>query len=87
MKRLAIALCCVLSACGGTVVQDRPVTVLRPVAQPCAGPRPDPVVPLKDQAIDWTGLDVRQKAAAVAKQGLDHKTYGEKLNAATAACP
>lgn len=87
MNRLAIALCALLAGCGGTVVRDRPVTVLKPVAQPCAGVRPDAVVPIKDQSIDWDALDVKQKAALVAKQGLDHKTYGERLNAATAGCP
>lgn len=87
MKRIVIALSVALAGCGGTVVQDRPVTVLRPVPQPCATVRPAPVIPLKDQAIDWSALDARQKAALVGKQGLDHKTYGERLSAATAACP
>lgn len=76
-----------LSACSAPVVKDRPVRVAVPVPQPCAGARPAPVVPLKDQPIDWRSLDVKQKAARVGKQGLDHKTYGEQLGAATAACP
>lgn len=87
MKRAVIALSAILSACGGTVVQDRPVRVNVPVVQSCALPRPVPVVPLKEQPIDWTSLDVRQKSALVGKQGLDYKTYGEQLSAATAGCP
>lgn len=76
-----------LGGCGAPVAKDRPVRVAVPVPQPCARARPAPVVPLKDQAIDWSSLDVKQKAAWVARQGLDHKTYGEQLGAATAACP
>lgn len=87
MKRLVIALSAALAGCGGTVVQDRPVRIAVPVPQSCATARPAPVIPLKDQAIDWAALDARQKAALVGKQGLDHKTYGERLAAATAACP
>lgn len=87
MKRLVIALSVALAGCGGTVVQDRPVRTAIPVPQPCATARPAPVIPLKDQAIDWSALDVKQKAALVGKQALDHKTYGEHLAAATAACP
>lgn len=86
MKRLAcLALLC-LSACGHTV-QDRPVSVSVPVPQPCAGQRPAEVIALRDKTPDWDQLDVRQKAALVAKQGLERQTYGEQLNAATAACP
>ena len=85
MKHLPLFL--LLAGCGHTVVQDRPVTVKVPVSQPCAATRPTPVVPLKDQPIDWAALDVKQKAALVARQGLDLRTYGEQLNAATAGCP
>jgi hypothetical protein len=76
-----------LSACSPKVVtQDRPVTVLRPVAAPCALPRPAPVPSLESQTPDWSDLDVRQKAAWVSKQALALRTYGEQINAATAAC-
>lgn len=86
MNKLVIALSVALAGCGGTIVKDRPVRVAVPVPQPCAAPRPSPVVPIKEQPIDWEALDVRQKAALIGKQGLDHKTYGEQLAAATGAC-
>ena len=79
-----------LAACTHpTVYRDRPVQVSVPVAQPCAGERPLPVKPLKEQVPpdEWARRDVRQKAALVGKQGLDRQTYGEQLAAATAACP
>ena len=77
-----------LSACSGSpVVKDRAVTVNMPVAQPCAGERPSPPVPLSRIFPQWDGFDVRQKAAAVGKQALEWQTYGEQLHAATAACP
>lgn len=78
-----------LAGCGGqTIYRDRPVTTLVPVAQPCATARPAPVVPLREQIPDaeWAELDVKQKAARVAAQGLDRMTYGENLAAATGAC-
>jgi hypothetical protein len=75
-----------LTACGKTVIQDRPVRVAVPVAQSCALPRPTPPAPLSARS-DWDSLDVKQKAALVAKQALLWQTYGEQLNAATAACP
>lgn len=79
-----------LAACkGDPIYRDRTVTVNVPVAQPCANPRPAPVAPLSERYTDeaWAALDARQKAAAVARQGLDRQTYGEQLYAATAACP
>lgn len=80
-----------LAACGnpGTIVRDRPVEVRVPVPQPCASERPAKVVPLKEKIPreQWDERDVRQKAAAVAAQALEHQTYGEQLDAATAACP
>lgn len=80
----------VLSACkGDPIYRDRTVTVNVPVAQPCANPRPATVTPLSERYSDeaWQALDARQKAAAVARQGLDRQTYGEQLYAATAGCP
>lgn len=74
-----------LTACGPRAVQDRPIAVKVPVAQPCALPRPAEVSPLAARA-DWDDLDVRQKAALVGKQALELRTYGEQLNAATGAC-
>lgn len=75
--------------CGGTVIEDRTVLVDVAIPQPCAGPRPAVVRPLKEQfpPEEWKARDVRQKAAAVGKQGLDRQTFGEQLDAATAACP
>jgi hypothetical protein len=97
MKNLAIAiavvlLLAILTGCGGgVVVQDRPVTVVKPVVQPCVeGPRPEPVVPLKervDKDTWYKGLDAAQKSAYIAAQGLDRQTYGEQIAAATSACP
>lgn len=73
-----------------TVYKDRPVTVNVPVPQPCVnGIRPTPPIPLKKRFTDdqWKALDAKQKSAVEGKQALDLKTYGEDLNAATAACP
>lgn len=73
-----------LAACSGrTVVQDRPVTVLTPVAVPCALERPAKPGPLPG---NWDALDVRQKAAAVGKAAIEWRDYGEALDAATAGC-
>lgn len=91
MKRLASLALVALTACQTPlpIKVIEPVEVLVPVAQPCALPRPAPVEPLQRQygADAWEALDVRQKAALVAAQGLDRQTYGEQLDAATAACP
>lgn len=89
MKQLIIIAALALSACGSSVVRDRPATLKVPVAQPCATARPTQPLPLKTAYPDsqWGGMDVRQKAAAVGKQALDWQTYGEQINAATAACP
>jgi hypothetical protein len=87
MKYAIAAVALALAGCGGTVVQERPVTVKVPVAQACAGSRPTAPAPLKDRAPDWYELDVKQKSALVGRQGLEWQTYGEQLNAATAACP
>lgn len=89
MRIIVIAL--LLAGCGstGTVVQERVVTVDRPVPQPCAVERPAPVSTLVADFPDpaWRDLDVRQKAAAVGRKGLERQAYGEKLAAATGACP
>ena len=77
----------VLSGCTSSIVEDHPVTVKVPVATPCASARPSKPVPLRDKVENWGTLDVRQKAAYVGKQGLEWQTYGELLDAATAACP
>lgn len=77
-----------LSGCGTAVVKDRVQTVSVPVPQACTTERPAPVSTLKQDYTDeqWNALDVRQKAAAVGRKGLEHKAYGEDLNAATGAC-
>jgi hypothetical protein len=90
VRKFPFALILMLSACAHpTIVKNVPVTVKVPVAQACAGSRPAPVIPLKDQMTEeqWKALDVKQKAAFVGKQGLDLRTYGEQLNAATGGCP
>lgn len=82
---VAIAL---LGGCQTRVIyRDRPVEVKVPVSVPCATVRPAKVVALKEKTPDWESNDVRQKAAHVSKQGLERQTYGEQLDAATAACP
>lgn len=83
-----------LTSCTGTlqkeiVYRDVPVEVKVPVAQPCVvGARPAAVKPLNQQytPAQWKALDPKQKAAIVAKQGLDRATYGENVNGATVAC-
>ena len=85
--RYGIAVVALLLAGCKTVVQDRPVEVRVPVSVPCAGERPDKPVPLRDRSPDWDQLDVRQKAAHVARQGLAWQDYAEQLDAATGACP
>lgn len=90
MKRIAmVAVALLLASCAtdNVIYRDRIVEVKVPVPAACAGERPAEVVPLKDKTPDWDSLDVRQKAALVGKQALERQTYGEQLNAATAACP
>ena len=84
MRYALILACAALAGCGGTVIKDRPVEILRPVPQPCALSRPAEPAPLPT---DWDSLDVKQKAAAVGKWALEWQQYGQDLNAATAACP
>lgn len=79
-----------LAACGTTetITRDRIVRDAVPVPQPCAGPRPAPVTPLRAKYPGWhTDLDVKQKASAVGAQGLERQTHAEQLAAATGACP
>lgn len=84
---LSLAALVALSACGGTIVQDRPVTVKVPVTVPCvSGERPAAVSSLKSTNPDWYALSVKQKAELVTAQALRHKSYGEAENAATSAC-
>lgn len=90
MTKIAVV-CAALAlvGCGQTVTQERPVSVNVAVPQPClAGARPAAVTPLRERYSDaeWNALDPRQKAALVGKQGLDLRTYGEDLNAATGGC-
>lgn len=89
MKRLVIIAALLLAGCDtpDVITRDKPVEVRVPVAQECAGERPVAPTPLKDKTPNWDESDVRQKAAHVAKQGLEWQTYGEQLHAATAACP
>lgn len=92
VKRLIMFAALAVSACATPriVYRDRPVEVRVPVAQPCvSGVRPTMPKPLNEQftAEQWKALDPKQKAALVGRQALALKTYGESLNAATAACP
>lgn len=89
MKRVVmISLTAALAACSPKVItRDVPVEVKVPVAQPCATERPVPPVPLSRTYPNWPAMDVKQKAAAVGKQGLEWQGYAQQLNAATAACP
>lgn len=75
-----------LTACGKTVVQDRPVQVKVPVPVSCVLERPAKPETLAARTPDWDALDVRQKSAWVARHALDLRTYGEQLDAATGGC-
>ena len=80
-----------VSACTSSApVHDRVVSVQVPLPQPCvAWDRPAAVPVLKDRVAEaqWALLDVRQKAAQVARQELLLRGYAERLEAATAGCP
>ena len=71
------------------ITRERSVAVSVPVPQPCAAPRPDTPAPMASTYPDarWRAMDVRQKAAALGRQTLILRGYGEQLDAATAACP
>ena len=98
LPRLVLPVClasflpAILSACAadpGIVIRDRPVEVAIPVPQPCVlGPLPAEVLPIAREisAAAWARMDARQKAAAVARKGLERQAYGEQLAAATAGC-
>lgn len=90
---MRIAICAVIAllatGCGPRVVtRDKVVTVKVPVAQSCAIARPAPVPPLQETypAERWNTMNPAQKNAAVAKHAIELRTYGEKLDAATAGC-
>lgn len=87
---VAVIAVTLLAGCSGSAVTHKTlVDVPVPVAQPCVdGDRPETVKPLKEQITPeaWGQMDVRQKSALVGKQGLDLRTYGENLNAATGGC-
>ena len=91
MKRILLLAVLLASGCStpGTVIQDRPVEVKVPVAQPCVvGARPVAPVPLNQQysADQWKALDPKQKAAIVSRHALELKAYGENVNGATSGC-
>ncbi len=77
-----------LTACTKTITQDRLVVTKVPVVVPCVVERPAPPTSLKSAYPDeqWAAMDVRQKAAAVGKWGLDQQAYGRRLDASTAGC-
>lgn len=87
MRRIVIVATIIAAACSPRVIyKDRIVEVSVPVTQPCATERPAPVPTLKQAYPDWSTMDVRQKAAAVGKQAMDLRGYGERLDAATGGC-
>jgi hypothetical protein len=84
-----IALALLLGGCAGTVVQEKPVTVLTPVTVPCVSPaRPDETKALKLKMTkkQWDALDVKQRQDLLLAQGMDRKAYGDKLYVSTAGC-
>jgi len=92
MKRriLATALAAALTGCAttpATITRDRPVEVRIPVPQPCAAAKPARPAALAERTPQWATDDIRQKVAAIGAWALTWVTYGEQLDAATAACP
>jgi len=95
MRRLHLVLAAalallMLAACGPRVVyRDRVATVSVPVAQPCAGARPDKGLALRERYADeaWAAMDLVQKTAAAGERGLERMDHADRLEAATAACP
>lgn len=86
LKSALVGLVCAslaLTACAGKPVQDRPVTVLKPVTVPCALERPAKPGPLPS---DWHDRDVRQKAALVGQKAIEWRNHAEALDAATSGC-
>lgn len=86
---LLLAAAALIAGCAKPIREDRPATVLVPVTAPCADPRPAHVISLRDRIPrdQWQAKSPKQKAAEVGAQGLRRQTYGEQLEAATAACP
>ena len=83
MKHILLFAAVLLAGCTGKPVQDRPVTVLKPVHTPCALERPAKPGPLPG---DWDTRDIRQKAALIGQKAIQWRDYGEALDAATAGC-
>lgn len=95
MKRLlffaAIFALVLLIGCASRpgVQKETIATASVPVAVGCvSGDRPADVAPLNSvyDAVRWTAFTVRQKAAAVAAQGLKHQNRATALQSATGAC-
>lgn len=87
------AICLSLAALGAcasrTVIQERVQHASIPVMVGCvAGDRPAIVAPLSSvmTAAEWAKRSVKQKAALVGRQALQHQTRAEALAAATSAC-
>ena len=91
---LSLMLFSCISALGGCaatapVVRETIKTVSVPVAVGCVvGSRPDAVPPLNIAipTAEWRGLSPKQKAEAVAAQGLRHQNRADAIDAATGAC-
>lgn len=77
-----------LSGCGASgAVSDKPQVISVPVAVGCvSGARPEAVASLKTQFPEWDEMSVKQKAGAVAAQGLRHMNRADGIDAATSAC-
>ncbi len=87
---LTLGLILSLSACH-TRVEERIVPVNVPVVQPCVGPLPEVVVPLKkrytkEQWYGITNLDLKQKIAALGDWAYSLDTYSKEQEVAYKGC-
>jgi len=82
-----IGLALALSACGKTV-QERIVTVNVPIIQPCLGPLPTAVQPLKKRytSSQWRDMDIKQKSAAIGVWAYSLDTYSKEQEVAYKGC-
>lgn len=99
MRHLALSLVLALSACGGTVIQERPQIFNVPVHTDCVTERPEPPKELHERFSkeEWctradreaglcVGKTIKQKSSSFGMAYLDQVDYGKQLNAATGAC-
>lgn len=88
---LVLVLCLLLG--GGCVkqrpiIRDRVVETKVPVSAPCVADRPEKVAALRDQidSTTWSAMGTDQREKRLTAQAMDRKTYGDKLDVATAGC-